>query len=474
MTKRRIQSIALAALFAVLILFSFFIPCRSLSVSAEATVYSDVLDDLKEDDKFDEALYPSVSNDYSLQVITIAESRNFELFVYVYQPSSGVKTLFASSINISLEAGKLLDYRNYGLNLVSQNGVFQKYVVEGLTVASGAESYYEISSIFRAWDSTIDEELDKTTENTIDEVSFKVGKSYKFTFNHGQMSMKVDDVETIDITEKYCGFVRFAASPINIFGNDYDAHFVSFVTDKRIDKLYNAKISYVSQKLNYYYDSSVLLDEVTGSKITELEEPQKTEKILTEKDTVELEIGGIGGNTYFFNRIQTVDSFLGTLDLYEQDSNISVSCNKEKLGNTEWVLRFSETDYEDNTILLSYPVYDYNYTKIQALTIMQLYFETDGVFYNLGVVDNKQTEDDSPFAVVMQVSTFFDDLWQKILELVAIVLLIFFIWSFMPSIITSLLRTVLNAIWTVIKMILKAVLWVLTLPFRLLFGLIKK
>ena len=70
----------------------------ALSAYAESTSYSDVLDDLRKDENFSPGTYPTVADDYSLQVIQVAESTGKELFVYVYQPSGQTKDLKASSI----------------------------------------------------------------------------------------------------------------------------------------------------------------------------------------------------------------------------------------------------------------------------------------------------------------------------------------------------------------------------------------
>ena len=64
-------------------------------------VYTNVLDDLKKDSGFKPSNYPEKADDYSLQVIQLAESSDNELFVYVYQPSGQMKKLSACSINIS-------------------------------------------------------------------------------------------------------------------------------------------------------------------------------------------------------------------------------------------------------------------------------------------------------------------------------------------------------------------------------------
>ena len=63
--------------------------------------YTYVLYDLQKDSKFNELDYPEKTDDYSLQVIQIAESVDDELFVYVYQPSGKTADLRATSINIS-------------------------------------------------------------------------------------------------------------------------------------------------------------------------------------------------------------------------------------------------------------------------------------------------------------------------------------------------------------------------------------
>lgn len=66
-----------------------------------STTYTDVLTDLKKDENFDIGDYPSKADDHSLSVITIAESKNLQVFVYVYQPSYKENVLNATSINIS-------------------------------------------------------------------------------------------------------------------------------------------------------------------------------------------------------------------------------------------------------------------------------------------------------------------------------------------------------------------------------------
>ncbi len=93
----------------------------------EGKTYSNVLDDLKKDSSFNPSNYPAKSNDYSLQIIQLAESVDKELFVYVYQPSGKTKNFKASSINISTTINDSISYLNYKLELLNSNGVFYKY-----------------------------------------------------------------------------------------------------------------------------------------------------------------------------------------------------------------------------------------------------------------------------------------------------------------------------------------------------------
>ena len=79
-TINRIAWVFAAFILAIVVCFQS-IPFRAFAEEA-SNVYSTVIDDLTKDENFNVADYPSNASDYSLQVITIAESSNKELFVY--------------------------------------------------------------------------------------------------------------------------------------------------------------------------------------------------------------------------------------------------------------------------------------------------------------------------------------------------------------------------------------------------------
>ena len=74
---KKYLSISFALLFICLLCLTS-IPAYSF---AETTSYSDVLDDLQKDGNFNVNDYKIIENDYSLQVIQIAESENKELLI---------------------------------------------------------------------------------------------------------------------------------------------------------------------------------------------------------------------------------------------------------------------------------------------------------------------------------------------------------------------------------------------------------
>ena len=80
---------------------SIFFSAFSITASAETFSYSNVLDDLKKDPSFDPNDFKIDSDDYSLNVIQIAESDDGKLFLYIHQPNfefSNACVIFARNI----------------------------------------------------------------------------------------------------------------------------------------------------------------------------------------------------------------------------------------------------------------------------------------------------------------------------------------------------------------------------------------
>lgn len=423
----------------------------ALSAYAESTLYSDVLDDLRKDENFSPSTYPTVANDYSLQVIQVAESTGKELFVYVYQPSGQAKDLRASSINISLKPRvEIADVRNYKLTLLNSSGVFYKYRVDGLTVSTETTRYYTITTIYRPFDETIDEDAEHG--NVVTEVDYKVAKEYCFSTINGEPYSRVLDIETIEITDKFVGFVRYKDG-FKLYVGACDSHFVAFNTDLPIDRLFEADVYYTTQDYSYSFAVGAGENETFGEK------HDNYAYLDDEQDGITYNGGGLFAGTYTWDRIETVEQFIEENETFQNvysgaifDVNVANTITDEgiaALKGKKWVLRFAETSYSLGGGMGS--TYSFS-TIVGDVTILRLKFETDGVVYNLGTIDNKQTGSDKPINEE-HIEVGLSDTGKWILAIIALVILLIVLGPILPYII-------------------KAIVWIVMLPFKAIASLV--
>jgi len=372
----------------------FAVPDLNQIAFAAETQYTDVLDDLKVDSSFSADNYPSKIDDYSISLITLAEGKNNDVYAYVYQPSGGIKDYKASSINVSTSINDAISYKNYKLEFCNSNDVFYKYKITDLAVTQDNIRYYNITSIFRPFDEQVDKQA--SGDNTITEVPFAVNKQYAFGMVNGKPYVECVEIETIVITAKFVGFVRYQ-NGFTLFPTTCDSHFVAFNTDKPMDKLLEADVYYTSR--HCVCTTSPLTDDITYA------EAKDEYAHLKYTDSVEHSKGWFA-KTYTWNRIQTVDDFIAGENrktIYEgaiidigTGSSISDDALSELKGK-KWVLRFAETSY-----LYNHPAPftdSYQFTVVADVTILRLKFETDGVVYNLGVIDNNEPINDPEIKV---------------------------------------------------------------------------
>ncbi len=411
---------------------------------AESITYSEVLDDLKKDTSFKPENYPTKADDYSLQIIQLAESVNKELFVYVYQPSGKAKDFKASSINISTTINDNISYLNYKLELLSSNGVFYKYKVVGLTVKDESVRYYAISSIYRPFDEIIDKQA--SGGNTVTEVNYAVNKQYAFGSINGKPYVNCVDIETIVVTDKFVGFVRYKDG-FKLYVGACDSHFVAFNTDKPIDKLLEADVYYTTQSYDWSSAPFVGVKETFGDKADKYAYLKYTDKVEHTGD-------GLFAGTYKWDRIQTIDDFIkgenreniyhgAVLDV-KTSSKLTDEALTELKGK-KWVLRFAETNYSLNGYASTGSTFE-SYTLVGDVTILRLKFETDGITYNLGVIDNKQTGGKEP-SNETEIDVSLNDNGKTILYLLLLILLVALCAPVLPY-------------------VLQGIVWIITLPFK--------
>lgn len=443
MTKKLLYIYVIIAVTALTMLLTSFsaVTLTAPYLAAEVT-YSGVIEDLKKDSKFDAANYPVKADDYTVEVINVAESVDKELFIYTYQPSGKGKDYRASSINISTTVNDAISPRNYSLEFLNSSGTLYKYMVNNFTVATDPVRYYAIPSIFRPFDAAVD--ADPGNDNVITEKECEVAKQYEFGTVNGNAYVSVVEMEVITITDKFVGFVRYSDG--FVFMRSYcDSHFVAFNTNKKVDKLLEADVFYTKQSYRYQRSSVLAGGELKtfGVKTDDTVE-------LHHDDTVEHKGDGWFAGTYSWNRIETVDEFIAenniTQNLYTGALlNVSVAnkitdAGMAALRGKQWVLRFAETEVTEHlgSASVGNPVADYDLqtTLVGDVTILRLKFETDGVMYNLGVVDNKQTGGKDPINnedIIVEVT----ETAKKWLMLLAIVLLFLLLLPVLPYILRA-------------------------------------
>lgn len=364
---------------------------------AETAGNTNVLKDLQQDETFKATDYPDNPKDHSIKVIQVAESEKDDLYLYTYQPSQ--KSYYALATEINMSLSETADgTRLYGLILVNTNGVFAKYLVKDIKVSSDSVRYYNVTSIYRAWDNEIDGETG--TDNTGEKKAFPVRNIWRVTTEQGEKKYYCEPTFTVTVNNPYSDYLLYltseslpSVSSIQLNFNKLgmiDAHYVAFSTDWEIDRLKSATVTYNRSSGTGYYNTFLGFD--CGGDIT-YEQARTDYAYPTYNDKAEYK-GDLWHNgrnyDYKWDRIQTVPEFIaGESSLTDE--------TKRNLEGKQWVLRFLETQRtQTETGILGYKKYTTNFTKVDKVSVLRLEFETDGVSYNLGAVSDMVSGDDKP------------------------------------------------------------------------------
>lgn len=504
---------------------------------ADTANYTDILKDLQKDSTFNEKDYPYKSDDYSIKVIQIAESVNGALYLYTYQPCQLTTYLIATDVNMALSdklgveeiddtgnnnsgsgnsgsnnnqgtggssgdgfgggggsgrsiGNKTADTKLYGLTLVNTSGVFAKYLVNDIKVSSDKVRYYNITSIYRAWDKA----LDGTTgnNNTGDKKAFEVRNIYRVTDENGEKKYYCEPTYTVNILNPYSDYLLYLTSsslpsiPSIKFNFErmgmLDAHYIAFSTDWEIDKLKSATVTYESRTGVGHYNTFLGFD--CGGDIS-YSDPRTGYENPTYSDRAEYtsDFWHSGRDySYSWDRIQTVPEFLAT------EKNLTDE-TKSNLEGKQWVLRFLETERtQKETSILGYKKYTTDFTKVDKVAVLRLEFETDGVCYNLGAVSDMVSGDDKPGNVEPKpdeqsiwdnIVGFFKNLfdkikgfswWQWLLMILGVILGI----GLIVSLVIFGFKAVFKVIGLLIKYLFIGLWYLISAPFRFIAWIVRK
>ena len=200
----------LISIFSFIYLFLLGTPLSSVNVTlANEIIYTDVLTDLKKDDNFDESKYPKISDNYLIEVIQIAESSDKELFIYTYNPSTKRKATHISiSPILSTNGNSNAIWTQYDLTYLNSYETLDKYVVKNFKIKDDLIRYYDIARISTNVLNNVDEQ--EENGNVLNYISFEVGKQWTIKSNsNGDVSISREDTDTIIVTDKYVGKLRY-------------------------------------------------------------------------------------------------------------------------------------------------------------------------------------------------------------------------------------------------------------------------
>lgn len=273
------------------------------------------------------------------------------------------------------------------------------------------------------------------------------------------------DIETIEITDKFVGFVRYPDGFWLFNAGACDSHFVAFDTNKPIDKLLEADVYYTKQNISYdYFKGGNPFKTDFGESETD------NYASLSYKKKVEYTGSGLFKYSYEWDKIQTVDDFVDSVNsesVYHGaviDATVASKITDEALAelkNNKWVLRFTETSFTESpkSAMGAGTYYHAESTMVGDVTILRLKFETDGVVYNLGVIDNKQSggkEPSNSTETEITVTKDFERLVQIVLGALLLILLLVILTPILPSVISLAIKIVLFP-FRLLAMLFKAI-----------------
>ena len=499
----------------ILILFSIVIMLlcgnsNTLLVHAQkVNEYSDVFDDLRQDPNFKAEDYPSMTLDYwntinkdtitdndqaMIEVIGIAESSDDELYIYTYQPLNYDLELTATAISMSLgysKDGQDLQPKIYDLYLASSYGVYNKYVVEKLDVSDEPYRYYNIVTIYRSHNSTIDWQAPPSGAEAFgNEYGIGVGQQWCAYYQNDTIVYEMGTFEIMEIKVDFVGSLEFSSGYTlgGLFGSfDYNnLWFIAFHCDEyKIKHIYDADMEYKMRGMSYsvgmgldgtktYYPMEHCWDNEYGihEGDADYETGGFTTYPVTLKDTDKPSWQGDGlrAREYKWDTISTADDFIKNA---KENNKMSLSDEIVKALETntneqpKWVFAFATSELDTRGGYGATSTFGYD---VSHVTILRIHFvDIHGDVYNLGVVSDRVNPDNEADGSGGGIDTEAMTEWfEKLLMLIGVVLLVIALGYFSP-----IFSVIFNVLIKCITWSFKGILLIISAPFKLIGNLFK-
>ena len=378
----RVKTSKIAWLFVLALLVAFageiLSPSYAVRTDAAELVYSSVLEDLKKDENFDEADYPVDAKNHDIKIIQIAESTDRELLIYVYQPSAVAYHAPLKSIRFSTtQEGDV--WKDYKLTRQSSRDALAKYKIEGFEVLEARTRYYNITAINRAYNKYIDG--GSASDNHDSTIGIKIAELWTATTVGETIVYDKEEIQVVTITDMYYGTVRCGDGWTWHGSYAQDFHFVAFSTDRDIEQLLEADVSFHWVQYG---------ENVHGQTEYPAESGDETVTV-TYTERAENKANLWGATKRSWDRILSSSDFLEKCDVLD-------NAVKEKIESNEWVLSYYETDYMNAAGGVTGPFViigavfggvEFQFgINVSNVSILRLSFIEHGKPYNLGAVSN--------------------------------------------------------------------------------------
>ena len=475
-TVNIIKKATLAILLVIISLFStIFTPVTAFA--QENSYEKTPLTELSKADNFNVEDFEEDPTDYSLKVIQVAESAEGKLNIFTFQPARNTVELWASSINISYgfsSNGENLTPKNYSLKLISTEGCFDKYEVEGFDVPSEEYKYYNIVSIYRrlSEDVPTDEDI---TGGTTTEKAYEVGQQWSVHTINGVTSYKMNTFMTKTITQNLNGTLYYSSglhlgNIASAYTGGLHSWFVAFdVEDTIVKHIYNATLTFQHRTVHDVRVSGESKDGYPEYGDWVIEENYS----ITDADEVTYSQVTWFGDDFQWNRIMSSTEYVTNAE--SQGVTFSEEARAEILAS-QWVFAYYETEYRHSETTGFWVQHDYRYSEVENLSILTLkYMDFSGNVYDVGIVSDKTTADD----VIDGYAEGMLGLQEKMKEIAAIIssllglvgLLI--LANFCPPLFNVLI-IIFKAIFNGFIWVLSFVFEILTIPLKLIFNTKRK
>ena len=379
-----------------------FLHCGSITAHADemqCREYTNVLTDLAIDPDFSVANYPlAVTGAHTLQLATIAESEHSELFVYVYHRRGDIEKYPACRIVMQANLDTV-QFRVYELQLINHSETLGKYLVKDFKVSNAIARYYGIPELFRAFNAEIDEDIPDGATTTYK--AFDVSKQFTAITALGKVTYTCTGMETVTMTDMYSGIIRYN-NGFTLNNSKCDSHYLAFATDKRIDRLISAEVTF--EPVDYEFKSVYSFNpwhalintfkpgtyDDTETTLTETSRGREYRNLLS-SDHVSYKGKGWFAKRYEYDRIEKASDFIANESLEPMF--------EERLQGMQYVLRYAETEFTavNNTGGSTGSTISFSSgTKMKDTAVLALTFETDEQIHNVGVVGDMRTEDPDP------------------------------------------------------------------------------